>query len=425
MSETETKPCGICGGVIGPDIGGGRMCYGCGPRCMRPDYAGGCLCPMCHSFGSMASAEARIYERGGYVAGDYAGVPVVADPTVLAGHARLVGGYTATVDEVSRKWEAEVSASFASRPSGPTVGLAAFLPERIEDRYPTPTPAAMLGEAASLLERARLILTTLCEGKASPGSVWLARTMATSTRAAVEAAKREAEAASLLQPSTVQARLKPASNSDAAREAWRAVVGAQLDRHRDILETCERRVSEVAERPPEGMCTSHRMFLCPTCHANPPKASAPAACWQCEAPLGTTEKCLMCEAKRAEDKAKALGKGVVFRRAGRSVPLVDVPAEDLKTWLDLTCKALQTVDLPAIRLAVEFELARRDAVETATRTEERVVGTGSTDGSGILVMGGSAPAPGSVMGTGTADETLAEFVERTEGAPHPALRLLE
>lgn len=214
------------------------------------------------------------------------------------------GGYAATVDEVSRKWEAKVSASFASRPGGPVVGLAAILPERIEDRYPTPTPAAMLGEARALIVQAQRLIE-----KAGEYDRHIIATMNELYEYIDEAkahhsAMREAEAARLRQPSTVEAKLKPASNSDAEREAWRAVVGAQLDRHRDIRETCERRVVEVAERPPEGMCTPHRMFLCPTCHANQPKAATANACWQCEAPLGTTENCLMCEAKRAEDRAK-------------------------------------------------------------------------------------------------------------------------
>lgn len=32
-------------------------------------------------------------------------------------------------------------------------------------------------------------------------------------------------------------------------------------------------------------------------------AEACASCWQCEAPLGTTDDCLTCAAKRAEDRA--------------------------------------------------------------------------------------------------------------------------
>lgn len=31
-----SKPCGLCGGRIGPDITGRPMCYGCGPKEMRP-----------------------------------------------------------------------------------------------------------------------------------------------------------------------------------------------------------------------------------------------------------------------------------------------------------------------------------------------------------------------------------------------------
>lgn len=29
-------PCNHCGGVIGPAIGGGLMCYGCGPGDLKP-----------------------------------------------------------------------------------------------------------------------------------------------------------------------------------------------------------------------------------------------------------------------------------------------------------------------------------------------------------------------------------------------------
>jgi hypothetical protein len=33
-------------------------------------------------------------------------------------------------------------------------------------------------------------------------------------------------------------------------------------------------------------------------------SEVPPSCWQCEEPLGTTEACLTCAAKRAEDRAK-------------------------------------------------------------------------------------------------------------------------
>jgi hypothetical protein len=49
----------------------------------------------------------------------------------------------------------------------------------------------------------------------------------------------------------------------------------------------QRRCSHI----PEGF-----VGLCMQC-----RLAAPASCWQCEAPLGTTEACLTCAAKRRED----------------------------------------------------------------------------------------------------------------------------
>lgn len=157
------------------------------------------------------SEAVAIFERGGYVAIDSRGIEAV--------RRSLPGlGFDAVADAVSRKWEAEVSASFDSRPSVPMTGLDVMLPPL--------SPAAMLGEAAELIMRASALImaakgrTARCQGLFARAGGFLE-----------DARETVAEL-----------------QSDAASTGW----------------------------------------------------GEPNACWQCDAPLGTTEACLTCAAKRRE-----------------------------------------------------------------------------------------------------------------------------
>lgn len=227
---------------------GVAMCR-CGRR--RCDHAvmagrlvawGGEGLPRCDNF---SPAEARIYERGGYMAIDSRGIEAV--------RRSLPGlGFDAITDAVSRKWEAEVSATFASRPSGPIVGLAATLTP--------PTPAAMLGEAL------------------------------------IDEAARRADAP----------RQEGYIQGIARCMGVVAEYGGDMVPASDIYERLGYLKREAEARTPSHPpCPRHGAW-CSGNHTEKPPAPrslvdpVPNSCWQCDASLGATEACLTCAAKRRE-----------------------------------------------------------------------------------------------------------------------------
>lgn len=76
----------------------------------------------------------------------------------------------------------------------------------------------------------------------------------------------------------------------------KAGANDSADRARDIANQTE--VREARRPPTHPPCPRHGAW----CSFN-----HPAVCWQCDAPLGNTEACLTCAAKRREDTAPEVG----------------------------------------------------------------------------------------------------------------------
>lgn len=156
-------------------------------------------------------AEAAIFERGGYVAMPqrhpgqrdwFCGWCSAMFPTESSRDS-----HTATLCREFQKYKADVCQTDAARPTGPIAGLDAMLPpiadlvtpanKALVEKWGGPTPAAMLGEAVELTNRAEAMayaafhatLTTT-----NPDGITSTRALLTEATKVLKRAQREAEA---------------------------------------------------------------------------------------------------------------------------------------------------------------------------------------------------------------------------------------
>jgi hypothetical protein len=153
------------------------------------------------------------------------------------------------------------------------------------------TPATMLGEALGHLGRARLIIRNAA-GEDRSGKGIMAREMIADVEGVVLYFKRIAEGLPV-DERDVEPVISPATDTRAKcrinwtyEDADAEYVVQQVRRYTlppaSIVTTCDRMI---------------RLLM-----ADDETQAKRNACWQCNAPLGTTEGCMTCEAKRREAK---------------------------------------------------------------------------------------------------------------------------